>query len=338
MNSTQASATIFGFQFQINAAIYLMLKYFSDFDQMKIEGSQEDIELFLHNNKKIYAQAKSKEFPTKDNKGHSEKLRDALRTLSNIEDKGNYDLMYISNLEENPLNSGTKEFDGISFLKYDELREESKKKIDSQISNGNYNIDTSKLIIAKIPFYGNDWEQRHKEISKKMAEFVSNISPSLSSFANRIIIIWEEEFLHNASIKNPKITINKENIVWGLVVCKLQLDDVKKFDEKLEIEQTDFLEAIDEYEKIIDIKSSTFLDYNKIISLYSQYKLKKGKPVSIYEFIQDAESEIFNLIFPDKSKDDIVLRACTKIIAKEIILRSKSIEEIKRGVENYGNK
>lgn len=129
MNSMQASATIFGFQFQINAAIYLMLKYFSDFNQIKIEGSQEDIELFLHDNKKIYAQAKSKEFPTKDNKGHSEKLKDALRTLSDVDDRGNYDLMYISNLEENPLNSGTKEFDGISFLKYDELKEESKKKL-----------------------------------------------------------------------------------------------------------------------------------------------------------------------------------------------------------------
>ena len=338
MNSTQASATIFGFQFQINAAIYLMLKHFSDFDQIKIEGSQEDIELFLHDNKKIYAQAKSKEFPTKDNKGHSEKLKDALRTLSNVDDRGNYDLMYISNLEENPLNSGTKEFDGISSLKYDELKEESKKKIDNQISNENYNIDTSRLIIAKIPFYGDDWEQRHKEISKKMSEFVSDVSPSLSSFANRIITIWEEEFLHNASVKSPKITINKENVVWGLVVCKLQLDDVKKFDEKLEIEETDFLEAIDEYEKIIDIKSSTFLDYNKIISLYSQYKLKSDKSVSIYEFIQGNKEEIFNLIFPDKNKDDIVLQACAKIIAKEIILRSKSIEEIKRGVENYGNK
>lgn len=105
------------------------------------------------------------------------------------------------------------------------------------------------MIIAKIPFYGDDWEQRHREISKKMSEFVSNVSPSLSSFANRIITIWEEEFLHNASVKSPKITINKENVVWGLVVCKLQLDDVKKFDEKLEIEETDFLEAIDEYEK-----------------------------------------------------------------------------------------
>lgn len=338
MNNTQASATIFGFQFQINAAIYLMLKHFSDFDQIKVEGSQEDIELFLHNNKKIYAQAKSKEFPTKDNKGHSEKLKDALRTLSNVDDRGNYNLMYISNLEENPLNSGTKEFDGISFFKYDELKEESKKKIDNQISNENYNIDTSRLIIAKIPFYGDDWEQRHREISKKMSEFVSNVSPSLSSFANRIITIWEEEFLHNASVKSPKITINKENVVWGLVVCKLQLDDVKKFDEKLEIEETDFLEAIDEYEKIIDIKSSTFLDYNKIISLYSQYKLKSDKSVSIYEFIQGNKDEIFNLIFSDKNKDDIVLQACAKIIAKEIILRSKSIEEIKRGVENYGNK
>lgn len=246
--------------------------------------------------------------------------------------------MYISNLEENPLNSGTKEFDGISFLKYDELKEESKKKINNQISNENYNIDTSRLIIAKIPFYGDDWEQRHKEISKKMSEFISDVSPSLSSFANRIITIWEEEFLHNASVKSPKITINKENVVWGLVVCKLQLDDVKKFDEKLEIEETDFLEAIDEYEKIIDIKSSTFLDYNKIISLYSQYKLKSDKSVSIYEFIQGNKDEIFNLIFPDKNKEDIVLQACAKITAKEIILRSKSIEEIKRGVENYGNK
>ena len=31
MRNTQASATIFGFQFQINSAIYLMIKNFSSF-------------------------------------------------------------------------------------------------------------------------------------------------------------------------------------------------------------------------------------------------------------------------------------------------------------------
>lgn len=117
MNNTQASATVFGFQFQINAAIYLLIKYFSKFEQIKVEGSQEDIELFLCNNTKIYAQVKSKEFPTKDNTGHSEKLKEALKTLSNVNDNGKYYLMYISNLEDNPLNSGTSEFNGISFFK-----------------------------------------------------------------------------------------------------------------------------------------------------------------------------------------------------------------------------
>ena len=63
-----------------------------------------------------------------------------------------------------------------------------------------------------------------------------------------------------------------------------------------------------------------------------------GKSITIYKFIMDKENEIFNLIFPNKRKDDIVLQTCAKIIAKEIILRSNSIEEIKRGVENYGNK
>lgn len=85
------------------------------------------------------------------------------------------------------------------------------------------------------------------------------------------------------------------------------------------------------------MKSSTFLDYNKIISLYSKYKIKKSGIASIYEFIKENEDEIFKMIFPDKD-ENIVLRACSKIIAKEIILRSKNIEEIKRGVENYGNK
>lgn len=336
MGSTQASATVFGFQFQINAAIYLMLKYFSVFEKIKVEGKQEDIELTLNNKKKIFAQAKSKEFPTKDNAGHSLKLKEALRTLSYVKCKDEHELMYISNLEDNPLNSGTNEFNGVTFLKYDELKEASKKKIDLQIEMNEYVIDRDKLVIAKIPFYGDDMEQRHKEINRKLSEFVSEVSPSLSSFSNKILTIWEEEFLHNSAVREPSMTINREKVIWGLIVCKLQVDDVRKYDERLGIDEIDFLESIDEYEKIIDIKSSTFLDYNRIISLYNQYKLKNNKG-TIYDFIKDEEKNIFKLIFPDKD-ETLILLACSKIIAKEIISRSKSIEEIKRGVDNYGNK
>ena len=40
-----ASASAFGWQFQINIAIYLMIKYFGKFKEMKIEGEKEDIEI-----------------------------------------------------------------------------------------------------------------------------------------------------------------------------------------------------------------------------------------------------------------------------------------------------
>ena len=335
MRNIQASATIFGFQFQINSAIYLMIKNFSSFEKLKVEGEQEDIEIYLTGNQKIYAQAKSKEFPTKDNIGHSEKLAEALRTLSNVKDFNCKELIYINNLEDNPLNSGTDEFKGVTFLKYNELKGKSKEKIDYQINKHQYEIDKDKLIIAKIPFYGDDSEQRHKEINDKMENFISEISPSIKSFSKKIISMWEEEFLQNASTKCPKLTINKENVTWGLIICKLQLDDVKKFDDKLDIDETDFLDAIDEYDKIIDMKSYNFLDYNKIIQIYKSYKLKNPSS-TIYDFILGEEEQIFNMIFPEKEKNN-VLNACSRIIAKEIIMRSKNIEEIKEGVENYGD-
>ena len=56
-----ASASAFGWQFQINIAIYLMIKYFGKFKEMKIEGEKEDNEISLNNSRKIYAQAKSKQ-------------------------------------------------------------------------------------------------------------------------------------------------------------------------------------------------------------------------------------------------------------------------------------
>ena len=57
-----ASPSVFGYQFQINVAIYLMIKYFKEVEEIKIEGKNEDIEISLNNKEKIYAQAKAKEY------------------------------------------------------------------------------------------------------------------------------------------------------------------------------------------------------------------------------------------------------------------------------------
>ena len=50
--------SLFGFDFQVNAAIILMLENIKELKSLRLEGEKEDIELTLENGEKILAQAK----------------------------------------------------------------------------------------------------------------------------------------------------------------------------------------------------------------------------------------------------------------------------------------
>ena len=54
-----ASASAFGWQFQVDAAIFLFLYYIDEVDEIVVEGKYQDIELLCKNSRHIYAQAKS---------------------------------------------------------------------------------------------------------------------------------------------------------------------------------------------------------------------------------------------------------------------------------------
>lgn len=91
-----ASASVFGWQFQINVAIYLMFKNFKNFSELKVEGLKEDIEISLNNKKKIYAQAKAKErINYNDTSSYSQKLKAALTSLSDIKNDDIEKLCYM---------------------------------------------------------------------------------------------------------------------------------------------------------------------------------------------------------------------------------------------------
>ena len=66
MANRSAHAVVFGFDFQMNAAIVLMLENIKDLQTLRIEGNEEDIELTLNNGKKILAQAKAVENSSSD--------------------------------------------------------------------------------------------------------------------------------------------------------------------------------------------------------------------------------------------------------------------------------
>lgn len=53
MANRRASSVVFGFDFQVNAAIILMLENISDLKSLRLEGDYEDIDLTLSNNHHI---------------------------------------------------------------------------------------------------------------------------------------------------------------------------------------------------------------------------------------------------------------------------------------------
>ena len=66
MSDRRAHAVFFGFDFQVNAAIMLMLENIKELKYLRLEGNYEDIELTLVDDQKILAQAKAVENASSD--------------------------------------------------------------------------------------------------------------------------------------------------------------------------------------------------------------------------------------------------------------------------------
>ena len=56
--SRRANAVVFGFDFQVNAAIVLMIENIEDLKSLRLEGNYEDIEIELENNQYILGRRK----------------------------------------------------------------------------------------------------------------------------------------------------------------------------------------------------------------------------------------------------------------------------------------
>ena len=338
-SNTNASASAFGWDFQIHAAIYLMLKYFSKVEKLKVESNSEDIELFLKNSKKIYAQAKAEQLPFNSNSAHSTTLREALKTLSAKEYKIAEQLIYINNLEPNPLNSGTNEFNGsTTILTYDDLMPESKEKIDTQLSNLNVSKDfpKDKFTIIKLPFHGTDPEQRVKSIVAKIVDFASYTDEINIDLSSRLLEIWTSDFLHNATIEDDKVWIEKNEIIWKMIILCIDSTGEHRFTTDYQVDEEVFQNAITMYKRVINYKEGKFNLYNQIIKLHEKYKIK-NQFSTIFEFINSNVKEIYNLVFEEEPIGDLIKITCSKIVAYRIILRKESYKKIQRSAENYGD-
>lgn len=340
-----ATPTNFGFQYQMNIAIYFMFKYLKELKSIRVEGEKEDVEITFDNDIKYMIQAKSNATDIYNNSNNISKLNKALKSLSEADGHNVGKLMYASNMA-NPLNTTSSEFEfnGVVIKAYDELSPVSKNQIDSQIfkiidsSNEDekklYNIDKEKLVIVRIPFDGFDVDEKHKYILEELLQTLAMLSDTLTNKRKSILLYWESRFLNNGAT-NPKIVISKNEICNSLILTEVDSMDFSNDFNNLEIDESEYFCAYQKYQKFVDDKIDKYESITKVYSLYKKAKLKQD--INIYDFIKKEKLELYNYFYnkniideSDVSSNEKLDLFVSQIISLAILKKQHYIEKIRK--------
>lgn len=336
-SSVNASSTMAGFQFQVNVAIYFMLKYLKDIEAIRVEGEKEDVEIYLNNNNRYMIQAKAQTIDLNDNSNNSTNLRKALKSLANADEKNVQYLFYATNML-NPINTPTKEFEKYDLvtMMYNELSLKSKEKIDKQIENlEGIDINKEKLAIIRIPFFGVFDEQKYKFIIQTARDVFSMMSDSLVNKSNTIIRYVESKFYNNGTAKKETKILKEEFCNW-IILTEIEGLDLSNDNLNIGIDELEYYDAYNQYQRFIDEKSSSYENYGKVYSLYR--RVQKNKNITINEFVKEKKIELYNYFFEENietedqiNENNIFDIYVAQIISYAILKKNSIIKKIKEG-------
>ena len=308
MANRNASASDFGWDFQHNAAIVLVLKNIkNDFKSVRVEGATEDIEINFNDGETAYIQAKSSQSPEQDTNVKS-KLEKALESLNDAGGKKNVkSLVFTTNNHIHPFNHADRDsyISGRTSLKYSELSANSQKIIDDIIkSNDLSNIEKGKLFVEVIPFYGDDEDNRYKEISKSVENFMDDVA-NRNIAKKQILEKLQLKFQKNASKKDVNITLTKGDIVWCIIAVICDSGNEFLTDEMVDEEfdgDYGLRDSVKEtYGFVIEDSSHKFQLISKVLAEYQKYKMQ-DKTKKYKDFIK-TNWTLFTSFFPDVESD-----------------------------------
>lgn len=324
MSGRNASASAFGWDFQANSAILLMLENIKDAKRVRVEGADEDIEITLQDRTKVYVQAKAVEKP--DDTSHViDKLTKALETLSDAAKNGDGSLFtYVTN-SSNPFNNQRtlSYFTGRTHLSFDELPDVAQNKINEIIQKNKYtDLDVHKLDVRVIPFYGNDLKNRYKEIQACVNEFLAEMNVDVQGISTDIMGIWQKDLFQNATQSDTTISISKEKMIWPLIV--LVVDKIAANEYKANFNDDEIGEIEQKYKMIINQNT---MSYDMISRVLSDHRKSKKKQKL---FVADQWRNYLDIASTIEADDD-TKESLVKIILYRILTQRKCIRDIKRG-------
>ena len=221
--NSNASPEVFGFDFQVNATIFLLLDNIKEVKAVRMEGASEDIELTMKSGNQIMAQAKGIVKGSSDFSNVRRNLKKAIKTLSSADSKSVEQLILITN-SKNPLNENSSKsfFYGPPVaVGYNDLSDDAKKVIDNIVERLDVQFEKSKFQIYYFMFETDNLRTRYAIIEEKVKDFINQLNLGQILSAAELMNVWQNDLFHNGSQTNITIKLSKKEIVWPVIALTL---------------------------------------------------------------------------------------------------------------------
>lgn len=327
--SSNATASAFGWEFQSNAAIMLMLQNIVNASKAKVEGEREDVEITLSNGKMLMAQAKSVENP-EDVSFVIKKLKDALKTLNEASKISEVEqLVFVTN-SPNPFNDVTTMYkfsSALNMVPYSELPRNCQNIIDEICITNGYNLDTSMLMVCVMQFHGKDENERYKVLISLTERFLGSLGVQRVS-TDQILSLWQNSFRVNASQRTSVIT--KKSMVWPIIaiLCEVRENDAELDD----FDSADVSEILQKYRAVINNNCERFEFISKILDDFNDFCPELKSKERVNRFISE-KWEKYKKEFDLKNTDAVTEETVIRLTIMNVLKSRRVIAEIKGRVK-----
>lgn len=334
MKNRRANAVLFGFDFQRNAAIVLMLENIRELRSVRLEGNEEDIELTLENGRKILAQAKAVEKSSSDFSHVRENLKRALISLSEGSQKTDtQQLIFITN-SPNPFNDADSRsvFSGLPTRRsFSNLPPSAQQMVQKYLGDIDNPIDLQKFTVQVFPFETDDEMERYKAVTQAVNDFIGSLNANVTyGLGKWLLQVWHDDIFINGTKRDASILLNKKDIIWPIIVYET---DINRCDDNF-LNQFDigvYDEVVRLYGSTIDSCCERVEFFTKILYDYTQFPNTKKQMEKCQDFI-DSTWENYKSEFSSSGIDEETLEALIKIVLYNVLRRRITIDKIRQGV------
>lgn len=353
--NTDASASVFGWRFQVVTGIILSLRNIKKLKSVEIEGHTEDVELYFTDRDPEYIQVKAIQGDPISEKDNSKAVL-AMNTLINTSNltKGKYSkIVYVANFRnildlKEPLlemvwrprvdEPFVQSYSALPSKARDNIQKRIKsaqKQLAKKYSNSIEFFNTDKLYLATILFSSNDQdEQKFLSLEESIQTMFESLDIKIPrTRVHNIRDMLVTKYLANAGDKatesNHK-TITKKSLIWR-ILFKI-IDDIPDnfYDDKpigiqedIEVYENEFIQ--DQTENI-DVINKIFSGLHSYADINSISIAKKV----VEEFIKCKWSD-YKDIFPLYESPEIQEYGI-KMIMTRLLSGKRTIEKIQKGV------